>query len=188
MISLSANSIVMGRQSQLGPTDPQIPLPTQGRFVSARAIVEQFDDAKKDIVPPDGDLNRAYVWAPVLQSLGPGLLQEAKNALSYGESMVAGWLEDRMFGGELEAKERGIKAAAHFNDATTHKSHGRRIDRTEARSHGLIVEDLEDNQGLQDSVLTSYHLTTILFEQTPSAKILYTNFGRTWLKNLPKSS
>ena len=185
MISLSANRIIMGRQSQLGPIDPQIPLPSQGRFVSARAIVEQFEAAKKDIVPPDGDLQRAHAWAPVLQSLGPGLLQEAENALSYGESMVGRWLEERMFADEDGERVRATEAAKHFNDASTHKSHGRRIDRAEARDHGLVVEDLEDDQDLQESVLTAYHLVTLLFEQSPAAKILWTNHGRAWVKNLP---
>lgn len=45
MISLGANKIIMGRQSQLGPIDPQMPL--SGRFVSAQSVVDQFDEAKK---------------------------------------------------------------------------------------------------------------------------------------------
>lgn len=45
MISLSANKIIMGRQSQLGPIDPQMPL--SGRFVSAQSIIDQFEEAKK---------------------------------------------------------------------------------------------------------------------------------------------
>jgi enoyl-CoA hydratase/carnithine racemase len=183
MISLAASRIVMGRQSQLGPIDPQIPLPTQGRFVSARAIVEQFDAAKRDVVPPDGDLQRAHVWAPVLQSLGPALLQEAENALSYGESMVARWLKERMFSEHGDSEARGAAAAAHFNDASTHKSHGRRIDRAEARHVGLVVEDLEDSQELQEAVLTAYHLVTLFFEQTMASKILWSHHGRAWVKN-----
>ena len=48
MISLAANRLIMGRQSQLGPIDPQMPM--GGCFVSARAIVDQFERAKADVL------------------------------------------------------------------------------------------------------------------------------------------
>jgi membrane-bound ClpP family serine protease len=178
MISLGANRIVMGRQSQLGPIDPQFFLGQTA--LSARAIVDQFEQAKDDIRK---DLTLAHVWAPILQSIGPALLQEARNALEYGERMVASWLERYMFAAKADAKKLATKAAAHFNDAKTHKSHGRRIDRDEARAQSIVVEDLEANQDLQEQVLTAYHLTTIVFEKGPSAKTLHSDANRMYVKN-----
>lgn len=178
MISLGSDRVVMGRQSQLGPIDPQIPM-GNGRQVSARAVVEQFDQAKKDIL---ADQLTAHAWAPALQTIGPSLLQEAQNALDYGESMVARWLAQYMFSGEPDAVSKGESVARHFNDATTHKSHGRRIDRDEARRVGVVVEDLEDDQNLQEAVLTAYHVATIIFEQSQIVKILASDTGRQWVK------
>lgn len=178
MISLSADRIVMGKQSQLGPIDPQMPV--FGQFVSARAIVDQFERAKGEILQ---NVTTAHAWAPILQSIGPALLQEAQNALVYGETMVAKWLEERMFRGLPDAVERAKATAAHFNDASKHKSHGRRIDRDEARANNVVVEDLETVQDLQESVLTAYHITTILFEKGPAAKLLISGAGRQWVKN-----
>jgi Serine dehydrogenase proteinase len=180
MISLASTRIVMGRQSQLGPIDPQMPL--GGRFVSARAIVDQFERAKGEIM---SDTKTAHVWAPVLQSLGPALLQEAQNALDYGEQMVARWLEHGMFRGHPHAHAMAKAAAHHFNDAFNHKSHGRRIDRDEARAQRIEVEDLETDQVLQDAALTAYHMATIIFEKGPGAKVLVSDSGRTWMKNTP---
>lgn len=178
MISLGADRIVMGRQSQLGPIDPQF-LVGQGAL-SARAVVDQFERAKAEILE---NTLAAHVWAPVLQSIGPALLQEAHNALDYGERMVADWLKMYMFRNEAAKDKRARKAARHFNDASSHKSHGRRIDRAEARSVGLAVEDLEDNQELQEHVLTLYHLMTIAFEKGPATKVLMTDTGRVYVKN-----
>lgn len=178
MISLSANRILMGRQSQLGPIDPQLSM--GGRSVSARAVVDQFEKAKSEIIE---NQMLAHAWAPILQSLGPSLLVEAQNALDYGERMVANWLESRMFAGQHNARINAAKTAKHFNDATNHKSHGRRINRDEARQNGVVVEDLEDDQELQDAVLTAYHLGTILYEQTPAVKLIWGNTGQVWLKN-----
>lgn len=178
MISLASNRIVMGRQSQLGPIDPQMMI--DGRYVSARAVVDQFGKARQEIL---ADRDMALVWAPVLQGIGPALLQEAFNALDYSERMVGQWLEKHMLAGQPDATAEGKRIAGYFNDASNHKSHGRRIDRDEARRQGVCIEDLEDNQRLQEEVLTAYHLATILFEKSPAVKFLASHTNRHWIKN-----
>ena len=178
MIALASDRIVMGRQSQLGPIDPQMSL--NNGVLSARAIVDQFEQAKKDIA---GDKTKALLWGPLLQSIGPALLQEAQNALVYGERMVKQWLEAYMFRDHSDPNKLAAKAAKHFNDASLHKSHGRRIDRDEARGVSICVEDLEENQELQEGVLTAYHLLTLLFEKSPATKVVCSNQNRYWVKN-----
>ncbi len=180
MISLASNKIIMGRQSQLGPIDPQMPL--SGRFVSAQSVVDQFDEAKKEIL---NDSKVAPVWFPILQSIGPALLQEAKNALGYSQRMVANWMKERMFSSDRkrERDEKAEAVAKFFRDASVHLSHGRRISREEAREQGVIVEYLEDNQDLQEAVLSAYHLITLAFEKSPATKIIESNHDRRWIKN-----
>ncbi len=97
--------------------------------------------------------------------------------------MVARWLSTMMFKGKAKPGEKGASVARHFNDATTHKSHGRRIDLQEAHDKGVVTESLEADQDLQEAVLTAYHIMTIMFEQSPAAKMLWSSLGRTWLKN-----
>lgn len=181
MVALAANRIVMGRQSQLGPIDPQMSLP-DGRTISAQAVVEQFKRAQKEVLE---EQRNAHVWASILPSLGPALLQEAQNALDYSEDMVAQWLATWMLRDAPDPQDAGRAVAHHFNDASTHKSHGRRIGREEARAHGVVVEELEGNQELQEAVLTLYHVMTLVFEQTPAAKLVWTDAGRSWMKNMP---
>lgn len=184
MISLSADRILLGRQSQLGPIDPQLPV-GDNRFVSARAIVDQFEMAKKQVL---ANREVALAWAPVLQSLGPALLQEALFALAYGEQMVARWLAQYMLKHSRNKQRRAKAVAKHFNDAAKHKSHGRRIDRDEARKKGLTVVDLEESQELQEAVLTAYHVQTLAFEKTQATKALVSHHGRQWIKNWPAPS
>lgn len=123
------------------------------------------------------------VWFPILHSMGLALLQEARNALEYGERMVRSWLTDYMFAGEPNAGDLAQKAAAHFNDASTHKSHGRRIDRAEARDQRRRIADLEANQDLQDAVLTLYYLVTILIEKGPATKIVCSDHGKRHIRS-----
>jgi hypothetical protein len=176
MIALASDLVVMGRQSQLGPTDPQL----GGRY-SAGAIVEQFDTARAEIMQ---NPRAAHAWAPVLQVLGPSLYQDARNALTYAERMVKSWLERRMFRGHTDPAADAAAAARHFGNTQTHLSHGRRINRAEARAYKVKVEDLEGSQDLQEAVLTLYHVTTILFEQGPATKLIYgESRARRWVKN-----
>lgn len=176
MMALAADRIVMGRQSQLGPIDPQLTL-SNGQTVSARAIVDQFKRARTDVL---ADERSAHLWAPVVATLGPSLLEESRMALGYSERMVAHWLSQWMLDGDAR---KGKAIAKHFNDAKTHKSHGRRIDRAEARLQGVVIDDLEDEQELQEAVLTTYHLMTILVEHSPTVKLVYRDKSRNWLKN-----
>ncbi len=183
MISLAADRIILGRQSQLGPIDPQ--MPGNGRIVSAIAIIDQFERAKAEITV---DNTAAHVWAPILNSLGPALLQEAQNALDYSEQIVAEWLEKYMFGDQQNAREKAAKVAKYFSRGSDpnhrKKSHGRRIDRQEAAGQGVVIEELEQSQDLQEAALTAYHLMTIAFETSPSVRLMANSLGKTWLKNV----
>jgi hypothetical protein len=88
-----------------------------------------------------------------------------------------------MFAGRHNSAELARVAAAHFNDAGAHKSHGRRIDRDEARKQQIVVEDLEASQALQEAVLTLYHLITIAFEKGPATKVFHSDTDRVYVKN-----
>ena len=178
MIALGCDRIIMGRQSQLGPTDPQ--LIVDGRPFSAHSIVAQFDEAKFQIT---GNPVVAHAWAPILRSFGPALLQEARRSLEYGQELVREWLHSYMLAKHPDADSLSKKIAKYFS-GDKHGSHGRRINREEAKIQGLKIIDLEDNQDLQEDVLTLYHMSTIAFEQGPATKSVVSSNGRMWVKNL----
>lgn len=178
MIALGCDRIVLGRQSQLGPTDSQ--LIVGNRPFSAHSIVEQFEEAKINIA---GNPVLAHAWAPVLRSFGPALLQEARKSISYGQTLVQNWLEKYMFADSQNAPALAERVAEYFG-SDTHGSHGKRIDREEAKLQRLKIIDLEDDQGLQEEVLSLYHLSTIAFEQGPATKTVLSSNGRMWVKNM----
>ena len=177
MIALGCDKIVMGSQSQLGPTDPQ--LIVGNRAYSAHSLVEQFNEARNQITE---DPTLAHAWAPVLRSFGPALLREAVNAISYGESLVQEWLEKHMFAESEDRVELAQNVAAHFG-GSQHGSHGRRIDRDEAKEHKVVVADLEDDNDLRELVLTLYHLVTIAFEMGTATKTVVSSNGNLWIKH-----
>lgn len=178
MIALGCDRVILGRQSQLGPTDPQL-IVANGSF-SAHSIVAQFEEAKQDIV---NNTDLAHAWAPILRSFGPALLEEARRSITYGQDLVENWLKEYMFADHENPAALAKKAAKYFG-SQEHGSHGRRIDREEAELQQIKIDKLEDNQDLQDEVLTLYHLSTIAFENGPASKFVMSSNGRMWIKNI----
>jgi hypothetical protein len=178
MMCLGGNRLIMGKQSQLGPIDAQ--MLTGNGMRSAGAMIDAFERAKAEI---SENTNLAHLWHPILQGMGPSLIQEAQNFLDYGEAMVKGWLEKRMFAGQHNAAANAEAVAKHFNATQVHKNHSRRIDRDEARNLGVVVEDLEPNQEFQDAVLTAYHVASLNFSVTKAVKFLANQNGVIWQKN-----
>ena len=178
MIALGCDRIITGRQSQLGPTDPQLIIGE--RAFSAHSIVEQFEEAKGDIA---ANTNLAHAWAPILGSFGPALLQEARKSLTYGRSLVQEWLEKYMLAGTDDPVRLAREASEYFS-SNEHGSHGRRVNHDAARANHINVVDLEENQHLQDEVLTLYHISTIAFENGPVTKCVMSSNRRMWVKNI----
>jgi len=168
----------MGKQSQSGPTDPQ--LIVGNRPFSAHSIIERFEEAKGEIA--DNPV-LAHAWAPVLRSFGPALLQEARKSISYGQTLVEGWLRKYMFSNQVDPAGLAKSAATHFG-GNLHGSHGRRIGRDEAEQQKLKIIHLEDDEMLQEEALTLYHLSTIAFELGPATKSVVSSNGRLWVKNM----
>ena len=180
MIALGCNRIIMGRQSQLGPTDPQLII--GNRAFSAHSIVEQFNEAKAEISKAPV---MAHAWAPILRQFGPALAKEARKSIDYGQSLVKNWLLDYMFAELPKNKAKAnAKAASEYFGGSQHGSHGRRIGRDEAKQQKLAVIDLEEDQQFQEEALTLYHLSTIAFEMGTAIKSVISSNGRLWVKNM----
>ena len=185
MMCLASDRLILGRQSQLGPIDPQLTIGNKSH--SARAIKEGFDKAREDI---KDDIKLAHLWAPILQNMGPSLVLETDKALSYSEELVKNWLRIRMFKSTENEEERTKKAeriakyfnAQQINDSDKIHVHGQRIDTSKLKKLGINVELLEKKQTLQNEVLTAYHLMTLIFEMSASLKFIVTNDGKKWIK------
>ena len=181
MISLAGDLLILGRQSQLGPIDPQFTIGNQ--MHSARAIQEGFDKAREDI---EKDIKLAHLWAPILQNMGPSLVLEAEKALAYSKELIVNWLNNRNLVRSIESsnkKDTVETIAAYFNaeDTTSHGQvhvHGQRIGTAKVEELGLNVMILEEDQDLQNHVLTAYHLMTLLFEQGPGLKFIASDRGK----------
>lgn len=178
MLACSANRIGMGKHSFLGPTDPQFTVNTEiGRqSYPAHAILEQFQRAKKECAENPSVLP---AWLPILRQYGPALIVRCQLAAALSEELVYAWLAKYMLPGDLE-KARGI--ATYLAKHENFKSHGRFINRDKAREQGLVIEDLESDQKLQDAVLSVFHAATHTLMGSPAVKIIENHLGKAFVK------
>lgn len=180
MIALSADELVMGQHSQLGPIDPQfiINTPEGMRSAPAKAILNQFELAKKECQ----ESNNLAAWMPILRTYAPGLLTQCEDSHKLASNMVAGWLERYMLSEEDSAKNKAETIANWFADYESFNSHGRRVGKDQARKIGVRVSDLEDDDDLQDAVLSVHHATMHTFASTSALKIIENHHGRAWVR------
>lgn len=175
MWALAGDVIVMGKHSQLGPIDPQ--MVTGAWTAPARAILRQFDQAKDECKDPA----LLGAWIPILQQYGPAVIQQCEAAEALAKRLVREWLERYMFAGAPDAAKKAEDVAGYFADYEIHKSHSLGIDRDQAKSQGVRIEDLEASQALQDAVLSVHHAAMHTLSGA-AVKIVENNLGRTFAK------
>ena len=182
MISCSANKVLMGKHSFLGPTDPQFVLnTTMGlRAVSAEAVLDQFQMAQAQCQDPA----QLGAWIPMLNQYGPDLIVKCQNACDMSKSLVKGWLESYMLKGSKDATKKAEKIAQWLSTHKNFKTHGRHIPRRELQRKGLVIEHLEKDKVLQDLVLAVFHATTITFTNSPVVKIIENYEGAAFIKSM----
>ena len=182
MIALSADEILMGAHSQLGPIDPQftVLMPEGPRTASAQAIKDQFALAVEQCKDP-ANLN---AWLPILRSYAPGMLAACDHAAERAQRIVKDALREYMFKGLPDAAEKAESAAEWFGDAEEFLSHGRPVRRETAREHGLVINDLEDDSELQDAILSVHHTALISMTMVPIAKLIENHKERAWIQTV----
>jgi len=183
MLACAADVIVMGQHSFIGPIDPQVIVHTRLgiRTIPAQAIIEQFKKAKEECKDDPKNLG---VWLPIVEQYGPALIVECEHAIDLSKELVLDWLTEYMFSKEPNGENMAKKVADTLADHSLFKSHRRHIDREQAKEIGLKVENLEDNDKLQDLVLSVFHATTHTFDGTGAVKIIENQLGKAFIRQV----
>lgn len=173
MIACSCKSVVMGKQSNLGPIDPQF------RGIPAHGIVEEFerimDEVKKDN-------QKIIVWREILRSYSPTLIGECEKAIEWSETMVSNWLKENMFHNDKDKEAKADKIIKHLGSHKETLSHSKHLHIDDLESFGLKIEKMEDDQKLQDKILSVHHATIISITQTNATKIIENNLGKAFIQ------
>jgi hypothetical protein len=177
MIACACDSIVMGKHSAIGPIDPQVTFPTaSGAFTApAQAILDEFEQAKREIAANPATIP---LWATKVQGYPHGLLTMCDTTLTLAREKVREWLSAYMFKDDAAREQKSGSIAEWLGNAKEHKTHGRPISVAQAREKGLVVESLEDDQELQERVLSVFHAIMVTFQVTGCVKMVENQNGK----------
>lgn len=173
MIACACREIIMGKQSSLGPIDPQFGnLPAHG-------IVEEFKRAADEI---SRDPSKVPVWQPIIARYHPTLIGECEKAIQWSNDMVREWLVRGMLVQHPDPVAKAAEIVAELSDHALTKSHARHLSASKCKAIGLNVAILEDDPRLQDAVLTVHHACVHTLAATPAFKMIENHKGVAFLQ------
>ncbi|MFA7157170.1 MAG: serine protease [Bacilli bacterium] len=172
MLACSCKTIWMGKQSSLGPIDPQF------NGIPAFNIKKEFEEAKKELVTnPESFRN----WQILLSKYPPAFYYTVCDYINLSSKLVKDWLESCMFSKSKNAFEKADKIVSKLN--ANNGSHAKHFDLEECKKMGLKIKQFEDDSNLQDLVLSIFHCCSICGNQTPVCKIIANQNNKMYVVN-----
>jgi hypothetical protein len=184
IFAMSGNEIIMGKNSYIGPTDPQVPN-REGQWVPAQAILTLIDDIQKrgDDFLKKGQ-NPPWTDLQILKQIEGKEIGNALNASAYSMELVEGFLYKYKFsdwkfhstnGAPVTDDEKRIRAkevAKMLCDHSQWKTHSRGIPREIAWNECKIkIIHTESINDLDRAVRRFWALMYWAFENTPIYKL-----------------
>ncbi|MBI4848847.1 MAG: ATP-dependent Clp protease proteolytic subunit [Nitrospirae bacterium] len=177
MIACSCKEIIMGKQSNIGPIDPQF------NGIPALGVLKEFETA---LAETKKDPSTIPIWQTVVAKYHPTFIGECKNAIDWSTQIVSTWLETNMFSGNPDAKESAEKVVDQLGSHEDTKTHARHIHIDEAKSFGLTIKSLETDfpDTFQDTVLTIHHAYMHTFANSVAIRIVENHIGNAIVFNI----
>lgn len=176
ILSLIGKEIWMGTHSNLGPIDPQF------GGIPAVTLLDEFERAHGEI---KADPTRIHVWTPILSGIAPTLITQAQQAIDLSQDVA----ETALVGGMCKGSpDKAKEIAEELTNVATHKEHERHIHAEALRNMGLCIKNLEDNDTLQEAVLSVHHAFMITLSNTTAAKIIENHEGNAYIRHVPPGS
>lgn len=176
MMACAAKEIIMGKQSNLGPIDPQL----QG--ISASGVIEEFERARQEILV---NPRVANLWHPILSKYPPSFVGDCQKGINWSETMTRDWLKTGMFQGDPNAQTKIDQIITGLGNSST-LAHARHLSIAKCKNMGFgdKIIAMESNQKLQDAILSVHHTFMLTFDQTPATKIIENNKKGAYIQTL----
>lgn len=168
IIALSCKEIVMGKQSSLGPIDPQL------GGIACQSVIEEFDEAICDITK---NPSSAAIWQVIFSKYNPTFITACKKAITWSEELMINYLS-KVYGTEMNPEPVKELLLNNKNSFT----HARHISKEACKRAGLNITDLETDQDLQEAVLSLHHAYMILFDKFNISKAVENQQGACFIQ------
>ncbi|WP_087722570.1 SDH family Clp fold serine proteinase [Pandoraea sp. PE-S2T-3] len=175
MIACSAQSIVLGKQSSLGPIDPHL------NGISAPAVLEEFDRAVRMVQENPASIP---LWQTIVGKYHPTFLDSCRRSRDMSKQIVQSWLTSGMFAGDADAAQKAQTISEKLSNHDEHKEHGRHIHFDVCEALGLKITRLESDPDLQDLVLSVHHAFHHTCRRSRVVKVIENHNGSSWVKTI----
>jgi hypothetical protein len=173
MIACACKEILMAKHSNLGPIDPHL------GGMPAYGVIAEFKRAVREV---KRDPSRVAVWQPIIAQYRPTFLSRCENAIKWSNAFVREQLETVMFEGDPQRRAKAARVVKKLTDFKGNRTHSRHIHFQECKAIGLRVSLIEDDQPLQDLVLTVHHCYMHSLTNTPAFKMIENHNGNAFIK------
>lgn len=169
MLSCIGKEIIMGKHSNIGPVDPQFGgTPCYG-------IIQEFEKARNDIIKNPETIP---MWQLILTKYPPAFIEQCYKAIELSNELIKEWLENgTMFEGDSMKNEKIKNIIKYLNNNKETKIHSRHINSNKAKEIGLKIKVLEEDDALQDAVLSIHHCYMHTFASSSAVKIIENHLG-----------
>ena len=169
MLSCISKEIYMGKHSSIGPIDPQF------GGTPAYGVIQEFENARNEIA---SNPNLIPLWSTIISKYPPAMVGQCYKAIELSKELVKTWLEKgNMFLEDADKNKKIEEILTFLNNNEYTKLHSRHIGYEKAKQIGLNVIALEDDNDLQDKVLSVHHCYMHVFDNSPAIKIIENNIG-----------
>ncbi len=172
MLACSGKQIWMGKQSFLGPIDPQF------SGIPAYNIKKEFEDAKKELIEKPETFKS---WQILLSKYNPAFYYTVLDSIKLSTKLAQDWLSSYMFFGDKKAKQKSKNVVKYLNVNTG--SHAKHFDYNECEKMGLKIVKLESRADIQDALLSIYHCCSICCNQTTICKMIINQNQKMYVVN-----
>lgn len=168
MIACSCREIIMGKQSNLGPVDPQLNgFPAQG-------VTSEFEKIMDDI---EKNPSRIAVWKPILSKIEPSFLDSCYKSIEWANDILESSLKNNMFkDNPNDEKITSIIKTVGSSKYTKH--HSRHLSAGKCKDLGLNVTLMDENELEMDLIMSIHHACMIMFNQTNAIKLFANQDGK----------
>lgn len=184
MIALSCKEIVMGKQSSIGPIDPQF------GGASCAGVIEEFEHAINQIKSEPAS---TPLWQVIVSKYHPTFLGDCQKAITWSNTMVKKWLSTNMLEGSANPEasaETIVRRLGSHEETFTHSKHIHIDECCELGIKVVPLESFSENEidgckDLQDCVLTIHHTYMHTFSKSTALKIVENHIGSAMIVNAP---
>lgn len=176
VMACCCKEIWMGKQSNLGPTDPQL------KGVPCHGVVEEFNRAVRAVRK---NRTQIVIWQQIIGQYPPTYLGQCEKTLRWSRDFVVQELEKGMFAGLPDRRKKAQKVATALSNYPQNKTHERHFDADDCLNMGLLIKTLESDEILQDLVLTVHHCYMHTLMNGPALKMIENHKGTGIAKGVP---